>query len=80
MEKYIELENIGEVKHFWKRQCKPIVMYDLSGKAIKTFESSAAAARYVKGHYVNIISCANHPTKNKTSYGYQWRWLEQVKK
>ena len=49
-----------------------ILQYSLTGELIQRFESAVKAAKAIGGDNSSICRCANG--KNKTSYGYYWKW------
>ncbi len=57
-----------------------VVQFSLDGQPIKAFETIQLAAEYLgknRKDTSNIRQCADG--KLKTAYGFQWRWLKEVK-
>ena len=53
---------------------KAIQMLDLNGKTVETFAAASDAERKYGFHRAAICRVANG--KQKTSYGYYWKWVE----
>lgn len=50
----------------------PVIQMSLSGEEIKEWESISEAARFLVGSNSCIVACLKG--KNKTSYGYRWKY------
>lgn len=68
---------------FWKGkygkdhiQSKPILQYDLNGKFIKEYDSTASAVRQTGINRESIKDCLRK--KNKTGKGFIWKFKHQV--
>lgn len=57
-----------------KNESKPINQYDLQGNFIKAWNSGTEIARVLKISGGNICNCCRG--KQKTAYGYKWRYAE----
>ena len=54
---------------------QPILQYTIDGVLIARHESAMKAAMAVSGDNSSICKCANG--KNKTSYGFVWKWEQE---
>jgi predicted GIY-YIG superfamily endonuclease len=56
---------------------KKVFQYDLNCNFIREFNSVKEAAEYLGvGHGTIISNCCNKSKKNKTAYGYIWKWKD----
>ena len=60
---------------------KPILMFTKNGDFIKRFDSVGDANEYLgkDRHNDNISLCARPRSKNKTAWGYKWKYEEDCK-
>lgn len=57
---------------------KPVLQYDLEYKFIKEWESASQPQKELGFLSVSVINCCNN--KQKTSYGYIWKYKQNVEK
>lgn len=53
-------------------QCKPVIQCDLDGGFLKEFGSLKEASYILNINYIGISQCLNK--KQKTAYGYKWKF------
>lgn len=51
---------------------KPVIMYDINDKPIRTFQSVSEASRFIGAPVGNISACCN--SKRHTCLGYKWKF------
>lgn len=55
---------------------RPVIQYSLAGEAIRHWESMGLMEKATGFFYTNISACCRG--KQKTAYGYRWKYQEQV--
>jgi hypothetical protein len=72
----IPMEHLQKSKDNWEKKiCKPVTQYGLDGKKIRSFPSSAEAARQLSLDPMNISTALRSP-KLQSGGGYFWQYGE----
>ena len=66
---------VKEGKYLNSTHLRPVVQYSLGGKKIRTFESSAEAARQLNLQQSKIVLCCQR--KRRRTGEYQWRYADE---